>query len=156
MLYGRLLLCGVTVCVEGWRGLQKLFRSRKNSSFSTGCVDRIALSKKRRSKRHFFNSVRQPDFVPDRKPAFSIHVSDWTTISLTLVPAASFISTRIDASTSFGNWAQTLWMKANAGIHGIVECLWPYGVVKVGARCWQWNVQALLGQQAHTCTQHRR
>ena len=55
----------------------------KNSTFSTGCADRIARSKKLGSKRHFFDCVRMPDFVSDQKSPFSIHRSDCIRIGLT-------------------------------------------------------------------------
>ena len=47
----------------------------KKSTFSTGCTDRIARSKKMGSKRHFFDCVRMPDLVSDRKSPFSAHRS---------------------------------------------------------------------------------
>ena len=54
----------------------------KNSSFSTGFVDWIPQSKKLGSEKLFFNSIRKPDFVSNRKPAFSIHFSDCIRIRL--------------------------------------------------------------------------
>ena len=48
----------------------------KKSTFSTGCADRVARSKKLGSKRHFFDYVRMSDLVSDRKSPFSIHRSD--------------------------------------------------------------------------------
>ena len=48
----------------------------ENSTFSTGCADRIARSKKLGSKRHFFDCVRTPDSISDRKSPFSIHRSN--------------------------------------------------------------------------------
>ena len=54
----------------------------KKSIFSTGCVDRVARSKKLGSKRHFFDCVRMLDLVSDRNPPFSIHLSDCIRIGL--------------------------------------------------------------------------
>ena len=48
----------------------------KNSTFSTGCADRIARSNKLGSKRHFFDCVRMPELVSDRKWPFSMHRYD--------------------------------------------------------------------------------
>ena len=48
----------------------------KKSTFSTGCADRIARSKKMGSNRHFFDCVRTTDLVSHRKSPFSVHRSD--------------------------------------------------------------------------------
>ena len=63
----------------------------KNSSFSTGFVDWIPQSKKLGSEKLFFNSIRKPDFVSNRKPAFSIHFSDCIRISLKVATKYVFI-----------------------------------------------------------------
>ena len=55
----------------------------KQSTFSTGCADRIARSKKLGSKRDFFDRVRIHDLVFDRKSPFSIHRSDFIRNGLT-------------------------------------------------------------------------
>ena len=48
----------------------------KKSTFSTGCADRTARSKKLGSKRHFFDCVKTHDLVLNQKSPFSIHRSD--------------------------------------------------------------------------------
>ena len=60
---------------ERCNGLQKVLRSSfaleqsdpriplKKSTFSTGCADRIARSKKKGSTRHFFDCGRMPDLI---------------------------------------------------------------------------------------------
>ena len=54
----------------------------KKSTFSTGCADRMARSKKLGSKRHFVDSVTMHDLVFDRKSPFSTHRSDCRRIGL--------------------------------------------------------------------------
>ena len=56
----------------------------KKSTFSTGCADRIARSKKLGSKRHFFDCVKTHDLVLNQKSPFSIHRSDCIRIGLKL------------------------------------------------------------------------
>ena len=56
----------------------------KKSTFSMGCAERIARSKKLGSKRHFFNCLRMHDLVYDRKSPFSIHRSDCIRIGLSM------------------------------------------------------------------------
>ena len=58
------------------------FLPLKMSTFSTGCADRIARSKKLGSKRHFFDYVRMHDLVFDRKSPFTSHRSDCIIIGL--------------------------------------------------------------------------
>ena len=52
----------------------------KKSTFSTGS---IARSKKMGSKRQFFDCIRMPHLISDRKSPFSIHRSDCIRIGLT-------------------------------------------------------------------------
>ena len=56
----------------------------KTPTFSAGNEDRLARLKKLGSKRHFFDCVRVPDLVSDRKPPFfDPHRSDCIRIGLT-------------------------------------------------------------------------
>ena len=85
----------------------------KKSTFSTGCADRIARPKKMGSKRHFFDCVRMPDLVSDRKSPFSIHRSDCRRIGLRMQKSKKWSLPGL----AFGSWASGYaWAEAACGI----------------------------------------